>query len=68
MKRPIECDYCQNSIDSIDFERHHKRCGARTEYCNTCKEYVMLKDLDKHVYKCYPKVQNKFRIERLDGQ
>ena len=28
----------------------------------------MLKDLDKHVYKCYPKVQNKFRIERLDGQ
>lgn len=48
-KRQVQCFYCDLSLDFDKFQNHLESCGTRTEICDKCKEYVLLKDMTKHL-------------------
>ncbi|GFR24678.1 TRAF-type zinc finger domain-containing protein 1, partial [Trichonephila clavata] len=48
----IPCKYCNKSIPEDDFEDHVLSCGSRTEKCEKCNKYVVLKEKEMHPFVC----------------
>ncbi|RMZ94892.1 XIAP-associated factor 1-like, partial [Brachionus plicatilis] len=47
-KRQVECQYCDLSLDSDKIDGHLVVCGSRTELCEKCRKYVLLRDKFAH--------------------
>ena len=43
------CQYCLLEFDRDHLEGHLARCGARTDCCPECQQYIQLRHLDKHL-------------------
>ena len=48
----VMCHYCDSSVIRREFVEHQEACGARTERCENCGKYVMLKETQTHI--CRP--------------
>ncbi|KAL0266568.1 UNVERIFIED_CONTAM: hypothetical protein PYX00_009078 [Menopon gallinae] len=48
-KRNVRCQICDIEIAADDIFEHENYCGARTEKCPECGEYVMLKYTQLHL-------------------
>ena len=46
--RDVECQYCELQIKAHDKLQHEDRCGSRTDVCEKCQQYVMLKMMKEH--------------------
>lgn len=46
--RAICCSYCHIEIEANELGEHENYCGSRTERCEDCGEYVMLKYQQLH--------------------
>lgn len=51
-KRPIPCKYCEISLPRENMTEHEEFCGSRTEFCQKCSRYVLIKDLQNHEKSC----------------
>ncbi|KAI6659225.1 hypothetical protein LOD99_14898 [Oopsacas minuta] len=45
----VTCSFCDSHVIRKDFREHREACGARTERCENCAKYVMLKDTTTHI-------------------
>ncbi|GFW81465.1 XIAP-associated factor 1 [Trichonephila clavipes] len=50
--KQIHCNYCNKSIPEDGFENHVLNCGSRTEKCEKCNKYVVLKEKEMHPFFC----------------
>ena len=46
--RDVECQYCELQIKAHEKLEHEDRCGSRTDVCEKCQQYVMLKMMKEH--------------------
>ncbi|KAF3337438.1 TRAF-type zinc finger domain-containing protein 1 [Carex littledalei] len=44
-KRMVTCKYCELPLPAVDIVEHEDVCGNRTDYCNTCRKYIRLREL-----------------------
>ncbi|TSK49660.1 XIAP-associated factor 1 [Bagarius yarrelli] len=51
-KRLQTCEYCELAVPSSDLKEHVVACGSRTERCQDCNQYIMLKDQLRHTKLC----------------
>lgn len=49
LKREVACVYCGLDMSFSELNNHEVYCGSRTEPCETCKKFVMIKDIPSHV-------------------
>ncbi|XP_060878119.1 TRAF-type zinc finger domain-containing protein 1-like isoform X2 [Metopolophium dirhodum] len=42
------CNYCQIDVEACLLPAHTDMCSSRTERCNSCGQFIMLKFLDVH--------------------
>eukprot|EP00096_Caligus_rogercresseyi_P013507 TRINITY_DN6142_c0_g1_i1.p1 TRINITY_DN6142_c0_g1~~TRINITY_DN6142_c0_g1_i1.p1 ORF type:complete len:600 (-),score=128.41 TRINITY_DN6142_c0_g1_i1:100-1899(-) len=47
-KRRVICSFCEIHVKAEEQESHEGYCGSRTEKCQECGDFVMLKDWVKH--------------------
>uniref|UniRef100_A0A8C5BC30 TRAF-type domain-containing protein n=1 Tax=Gadus morhua TaxID=8049 RepID=A0A8C5BC30_GADMO len=50
--RLLCCDFCELELPVRRLEEHQQVCGSRTEHCNTCHRYVLLRNLAQHTLAC----------------
>ena len=51
--RDVECEYCELQVKAKDQYEHEDQCGSRTDVCEKCQQYVMLKMMKHHKeYSC----------------
>ena len=43
-----QCLYCEMSLKHKDHDEHAKACGSRTEPCEKCGNYIMIRDAPTH--------------------
>ncbi|CAD8069205.1 unnamed protein product [Paramecium primaurelia] len=65
-KKPKQCIHCDLNFPPDQLYQHENQCGSRTEKCDICNTYIMIREYQTHVMKCKPKpkpeptqVQNK---------
>ena len=46
--RMVQCRYCEIDLKFTDFFEHENACGSKTEKCEKCGNYIMLRAADKH--------------------
>lgn len=46
--RMIQCKFCEMSLKFIDLFDHEHACGSRTEPCEKCGNYIMIRDAPTH--------------------
>ena len=51
-KTMIPCHYCDILLPREKMSEHQDFCGSRTELCEKCNRYVMMRDLQKHETSC----------------
>ena len=51
-KALIPCHYCDILLPREKMSKHQDFCGSRTELCEKCNRYVMMRDLQKHETSC----------------
>jgi len=57
-KRTTLCKFCATLVEVGTLGEHEDYCGSRTEKCEVCGEYIMLKNFDSHNKNdCKPKNQ-----------
>lgn len=49
-KRCIMCSYCKTEVSLSEFAEHEHACGSRTDQCYNCHKYIMLKDMERHLW------------------
>ena len=42
--KPKACDFCEKTINILDWEDHYQKCGSKTYKCSTCDDYVKFMD------------------------
>ena len=47
--RKVECQFCDLEMSMQDFAQHENACGSRTDRCEKCGNYVMLREMTEHV-------------------
>ncbi|XP_050441473.1 TRAF-type zinc finger domain-containing protein 1-like isoform X2 [Adelges cooleyi] len=47
-RRLKTCDYCNIQIAAFELAEHVDMCGSRTERCNDCGQFIMIKYLETH--------------------
>uniref|UniRef100_K4A0C9 TRAF-type domain-containing protein n=2 Tax=Setaria italica TaxID=4555 RepID=K4A0C9_SETIT len=47
-QRMLACQYCEFELPVIDLLEHQDVCGNRTEYCETCRKYIRLREWIGH--------------------
>ncbi len=45
---PVECEFCDLPVQVQFLEAHSSHCGARTDVCELCLNYVRLRDMRVH--------------------
>ena len=48
-KRTTLCRWCATHVTMGDLAEHEDYCGSRTEKCEKCGEFVMLKNFEAHL-------------------
>ena len=48
MMRMVDCQYCELQVKALDRYQHEDQCGSRTDVCEKCQQYVMLKKMKEH--------------------
>ncbi|XP_062872765.1 XIAP-associated factor 1 [Trichomycterus rosablanca] len=51
-KRLQICEFCQLEVPASSLKEHTLACGSRTERCQECNQYVILKDRLQHAQFC----------------
>lgn len=51
-KRPVTCKYCEISLPRERMEDHEEFCGSRTDLCEKCSKYVLIRDIQEHTKSC----------------
>ena len=46
--RMIYCEYCELQFKAGEKYEHEDQCGSRTDICEKCQQYVMLKMMKEH--------------------
>ncbi|CAK76787.1 unnamed protein product (macronuclear) [Paramecium tetraurelia] len=66
LKKPKQCMHCDLYFPTDQIFSHETQCGSRTQKCDICNNYVMIREYESHVITCKPKpkaeppqVQNK---------
>ncbi|CAK94655.1 unnamed protein product (macronuclear) [Paramecium tetraurelia] len=54
LKKPVQCIHCGLDQTKDQIFQHENICGSRTERCDICKQYIMIRELTKHVATCVP--------------
>ena len=44
------CSYCKTKVSLSDFSEHEHTCGSRTDQCYICHKYIMLKNMEEHLW------------------
>ncbi|KAM3313035.1 hypothetical protein ACQJBY_032637 [Aegilops geniculata] len=52
-QRMVACAYCEYELPAIDIHEHQDVCGNRTEFCQTCKKYIRLREWIGHEMQCH---------------
>ncbi|EMS63233.1 hypothetical protein TRIUR3_29674 [Triticum urartu] len=56
-QRMVACAYCEYELPAIDIHEHQFEiqdvCGNRTEFCQTCKKYIRLREWIGHEMQCH---------------
>ena len=47
-QRTVHCQYCEIDMKYCEIDAHENACGSRTEKCQDCSEFVMLKNTLRH--------------------
>ncbi|CAD6222775.1 unnamed protein product [Miscanthus lutarioriparius] len=47
-QRMLACQYCQFELPAVDLYEHQDVCGNRTEYCQSCRKYIRLREWIGH--------------------
>ncbi|KAL6657107.1 hypothetical protein ACP70R_004887 [Stipagrostis hirtigluma subsp. patula] len=47
-QRMLVCQYCEFELPAVDLFEHQDVCGNRTEYCQTCRKYIRLREWIGH--------------------
>ena len=47
--RIIQCQYCQLDCLASNIERHRIACGSRTEKCDVCSNYFLVRSMEDHM-------------------
>jgi len=47
--RMVDCEYCELQFKAMDLYQHQDSCGSRTDVCEKCQQYVMLKEMKSHL-------------------
>ncbi|OEL22598.1 hypothetical protein BAE44_0016381, partial [Dichanthelium oligosanthes] len=47
-QRMLACQYCEFELPALDLFEHQDVCGNRTEYCQTCRKYIRLREWIGH--------------------
>jgi len=47
--RMVDCEYCELQVKAMDHYQHQDHCGSRTDVCDKCQQYVMLKEMKNHL-------------------
>lgn len=48
-KRTTLCKFCATHIEMGNLTEHENYCGSRTDKCEQCGEFIMLKNFDLHI-------------------
>ncbi|XP_060754179.1 XIAP-associated factor 1 [Neoarius graeffei] len=51
-ERDQSCEYCELTLPLSSLKEHIVACGSRTERCEDCNQYVILKDKLQHAQIC----------------
>jgi hypothetical protein len=64
------CEYCQNEWQFSGVRSHMNSCGAQTEFCNRCNNYVPRMNFSTHVAanNCARPERNKKTLEELHDE
>ncbi|BAH92155.1 uncharacterized protein [Oryza sativa Japonica Group] len=52
-QRIVACEYCEFELPAVELHEHQDVCGNRTEFCQTCKKYVRLREWIGHEIQCH---------------
>ena len=44
----MQCNFCELSLKAMELNEHEKACGSRTEKCEKCNKFVMIRDAETH--------------------
>ncbi|CAD8092160.1 unnamed protein product [Paramecium sonneborni] len=55
LKKQKQCLHCDLSFPSDQLFQHENQCGSRTQKCDICNNYVMIKEYQTHIMTCIPK-------------
>ena len=44
----VQCKFCEMSLKGKELEEHEYPCGSRTEQCDKCFNYIILRDFQTH--------------------
>ncbi|XP_065889678.1 TRAF-type zinc finger domain-containing protein 1-like isoform X2 [Dysidea avara] len=47
--RMVDCEYCELQFKAMELYQHKDHCGSRTDVCEKCQQYVMLKEMKSHL-------------------
>jgi TRAFD1/XAF1, zinc finger len=45
----LACCHCELILDANEHAQHELECGSRTEFCERCARYVLVRHLQRHV-------------------
>ncbi|CAD8170426.1 unnamed protein product [Paramecium pentaurelia] len=54
-KKPKQCMHCDLSFPADQLFQHENQCGSRTEKCDICNSYIIMREYSSHVKECKPK-------------
>ncbi|KAF0913494.1 hypothetical protein E2562_023241, partial [Oryza meyeriana var. granulata] len=52
-QRIVACEYCEFELPAVELHEHQDVCGNRTEFCQTCKKYIRLREWTRHEIQCH---------------
>lgn len=58
LEKLVECTTCGLEVPFTKLNDHELYCRSRTELCDQCHKYVMIKDLESHVCEDYRQTSN----------
>lgn len=67
-KRKLICKYCNAAKMAMEMSDHETYCGARTERCDRCPDWVQLREWDSHQSRYHSNVQRRFRERSVIAQ
>ncbi|KAL6593814.1 hypothetical protein ACP70R_012353 [Stipagrostis hirtigluma subsp. patula] len=67
-QRIVACEYCEFELPAVDLHEHQDVCGNRTEYCQTCRKYIRLREWIGHEIQCHINSNSSAETSRMPEQ